>query len=504
MSRARKEIMSGQSRFFDSRFKGWLKRAGHWLYRYRPRFRDWRFWVVQGLVIAIGFTDDVLEFRGLLSHYGALYFVPVALLFVPVIYAALNFGFVGSITTALWAMITTIPDFAFAHNRLELGGIIFQSAILISMAVIIGRRVDRERNAWHRVEAASAKVKSSEIKYRGVFESSPVAILVLNPNGTILDANPAAGILFGKTPKTLKGMTVADLVGTENGLKLLGPLDKDQQQELSLTFNLRSGEEVYLEPMRTQISDSQGNIITQVLLRDVTQERHRQAGLKAFTSHIVHAQEQERQRIARELHDETIQTLILLCRRLDSVENTSSPLPSPVIEELRGARKIAEKVVKGLRDFAKSLRPPILDDLGVVASIRRLVVDITQRTGINGKLKLVGEERQLPQETRLGMYRIAQEALWNVEHHSRATEVVVSVTFAEYEVGLDVNDNGAGFDVSFVLGRLSAADRLGLLGMEERAELLGGKFEIQSSPGKGTKVTISIPMSEGTSQAFSP
>ncbi len=494
MSQAPLDMIAVRSRLFSSKLNGWLKRAGHWLRRYRPRFRDRRFWVVQGLVIAIAAFHDVLEVGGYLPRLGTLYFVPISLFFVPVVYAALNFGFAGSIATALWAVIITIPNWVFWHHGLERIGVMFQMAILVAVAVFVGQRVDREAGARHRAEAAGAALRASEMKYRGLFESSPIAVLVLDPSGIILDANPAAGVLFDTTAETLKSTTVANLVGTENKQKLLASSREDKWQEATLALSLRDGSEVYLEPTHTRVSDSQGNIIIQVLLRDVTQERQRQAGLRAYAAHVLRAQEEERQRIARELHDETIQTLALLCRRLGSVETTGEPLPSSVAEELRGAREIAEEVVKELRDFAKALRPPILDDLGMVTSIRRLLVDSTERTEIKGQLKLVGEERRLPRDTEVGMFRIAQEALWNVERHSRATEVVMTLTFSENEVRLYVSDNGVGFNVPPVLGSVYASGQLGLLGMQERAELLGGELEVQSSLGKGTTVTISIPV----------
>jgi signal transduction histidine kinase len=237
-------------------------------------------------------------------------------------------------------------------------------------------------------------------------------------------------------------------------------------------------------------------MIIQTLLRDVTQERQREAGLRAYTAYVLRAQEEERQRISRELHDETIQTLALLVRRLDSVENTSGPLPSSAIEELHEARRIAEEVVNGLRDFARNLRPPILDDLGLLASIRRLLLDFTERTGVKGQLQLVGEERRLLPDAEVSTYRIAQEALWNVEQHSRATQVIVILTFKEYEARLEIRDNGIGFNVPSLRKGFPASDQLGLIGMQERAELLGGKLEIQSSPGKGTQVTASVPIEE--------
>lgn len=494
-------VMVTQSSLSASQRKSLLKRTGHWLHRYRPRFNDWHFWMVQGLVIVIAAIHDVIELGGYLPQLGMLYFVPISLFFIPVVYAALNFGFAGSISTALWIVLITIPNWVFWHHGLERVGVIFQMAILVVVAVFVGQRVDRETSARRRAEAASALLRASEMKYRSLFESSRVAILVVDMNGVILDANPAAGVLFGKATETLKSITVADLVGTENEQKLLAPSQKNEGEKAYLTLSLKDSPEVYLEPLKTTFADSQDNIITQILLRDVTLERHRQVGLKAYAAYVLRAQEDERQRIARELHDDSIQTLVLLCRQLSSVESTSPPLPSSVTNGLRDARKIAEGVVNGLRDFARVLRPPILDDLGVVASIRRLLTDFTKRTGISGQFKLVGKERRLPQDIEVGMFRIAQEALWNVERHSGATEVVVTMAFANHEARLDMKDNGTGFSVPPSPEYFPTSGQLGLLGMHERAELLNGELEIQSSPGKGTKVTISIPIPEGILEA---
>jgi len=175
-----------------------------------------------------------------------------------------------------------------------------------------------------------------------------------------------------------------------------------------------------------------------VVLRDLTEEYNRQEGLKAYTAHIIRAQEEERLHIARELHDETIQNLSLLCRHLNNACNPEAKLSPPAAEELQETKKIAEKTVRELRDFTKALRPPSLDDLGMVASIRRLLVDFLDRTGIKGRFQIVGEEKRLPKDIETGMFRIAQEALWNVEHHARATEVTIMLHFDENETKLSV------------------------------------------------------------------
>jgi PAS domain S-box-containing protein len=464
------------------------------LHKYKPPFGDWRFWAIQVLSIGIAIAHWAFEGFGSGSEFGRLYFVPVILLVVPVVIAALYFGSVGAFTTALWVVLISVPNLIIEHSGLERVGEAFQMVVLLAIAVFMGTQVDKERNLRHKVEDASVALTSSETKYHSLFSSSPIAILALDRNNTILDANPSAGALFGKSPEVLKNTSVTDLLRTRNEKGQFIPLQKDGWWESTLVINSKNGSEVYLEPKLTQLSDSQGNPIVQVLLRDVTEERHKQAGLEAYTAYVIQAQEDERQHIARELHDETLQNLALLCRQLKGIDTTDKALPLSVVEDLSKSSDIAEKAVKDLRNFTRRLRPPILDDLGLVASIRRLVLDFTDRTGMKGQLKIDGEERRLPQDVEVSMFRIAQEALWNVEHHSKASNASVVITFGKETTSLTISDDGVGFMVPLVLESMSTFGKLGLLGMKERAELFGGDLEIQSSPGKGTVVNASFPV----------
>ncbi len=236
--------------------------------------------------------------------------------------------------------------------------------------------------------------------------------------------------------------------------------------------------------------------MTQELAKSRDELVLRNEELKAYTAYVVRIQEEERQRISRELHDDAVQSLVLLCRRLDSALDTGEPLPPLHNDRLLEIKNMAQEIIDGLRDFTKALRPPILDDLGMVTSIRRMVTDITEREVAKGQLKVTGEERRLPSETELGIFRIAQEALRNVEHHAEATRVRVTITFTDDEVRLDVVDNGIGFSLSTVSGNPVASGQLGLISMQERAGLLGGWLKIKSAPGEGTRVTVSVPVTD--------
>ncbi len=231
----------------------------------------------------------------------------------------------------------------------------------------------------------------------------------------------------------------------------------------------------------------------------VDRERGAEQRAKAYAAHVIKAQEEERQRISRDLHDESIQTLVLLCQDLDTIKSSPS-LPPTIMGKLQEARKTAERATTGLRDFVRELRPTILEDLGMVAAIRKLLTDYIERTGMEAQLKTTGEERRLPPDLEIGMFRITQEVLSNVVHHAGATRVIARIMFADKEVSLDIQDNGKGFIVPTHLDDIAASDKLGLIGMKERAELLGGKLEIQSNLGKGTRIKASIPL--GNNDAY--
>lgn len=341
-----------------------------------PPVADRRFWAVQGLVLLVAGIHGGVEAVGLLEglptvHHYSLSFAPVALFFVPVVYAALNFGLAGSLATALWCTVLTIPNAILFHPGLDRVAELIQIGIVNAIAVFVGQRVDRELSARRRAEAATA-------------------------------------------------------------------------------------------------------------------------ALRVYAAHVVSVQEEERRRIAQELHDDTMQKLILICRELDLIEGLDRAVGQSTAGGLRKARRSVEEVVEGLRCFAGGLRPPILDDLGLVVSLRRLLADLAERSRVEGQLELVGRERRLAPDVELALYRIAQEALRNVERHARATRLTVTLRFAEREVGLTVVDDGVGFDLPSGLD-LASSGHLGLLGMRERAEALCGRLMIRSRPARGTELSVLMP-----------
>ena len=153
---------------------------------------------------------------------------------------------------------------------------------------------------------------------------------------------------------------------------------------------------------------------------------------------------------------------------------------------------MTEELVASLRSFTRDLRPPALDDLGAVASIRRLLDHLEARSGIQWDMKVKGTQRRLHRDTELGLYRIAQEAIRNVERHAQATAIWVNLSFHPNTVALQVRDNGKGF--AWPQPKAGPNSGLGLIGIQERATHLAGAVVVESAPGQGAVISATIPV----------
>lgn len=215
-----------------------------------------------------------------------------------------------------------------------------------------------------------------------------------------------------------------------------------------------------------------------------------QEGLHDYIGAITSAQEEERNRLARELHDDTIQAVIALKQRVQLAEKIVNDPQAK--ESLRSLQDLAEQTIENLRRLTRALRPIYLEDLGLVTALEMLVGEIRQANDLQLDFYKSGHERRLPREIELSLYRIAQEALNNVVHHARTEYAVLSI-FYDGEIKLEVKDDGVGFIVPKSPTDFAPSGHFGLLGMRERADLIGGILEVQSEPGQGTSLIVRLP-----------
>ena len=209
---------------------------------------------------------------------------------------------------------------------------------------------------------------------------------------------------------------------------------------------------------------------------------------------ITKAQEEERKRIARELHDSSAQNLIALLHQLDNLLTDRTKLPVSEAKALWGFYEQIRDTLQEVRRFSRDLRPSILDDLGLLPALEWVTEDLKSTYWIEVDLKVLGDERRLFPETELLLFRIVQEALRNIAKHAEATRAEVEVKFAEDKVAVTISDDGKGFEPPESLGALTPTGKLGLAGMQERVQLLGGRLKLESEPGKGTKIFVEAPV----------
>ncbi len=355
----------------------------------------------------------------------------------------------------------------------------------LGMALENARLYERER-------MIAEALRASEESYRQLFESSSDAIWVHDLNGRIMAVNGAFEKLTGYERSTLLDANISVLL-SEHGksqidreahdVVLHGKNADPIEQEL-----VRRDGSIAIIQIGTSLITKDGQPWAfQHTARDITEEKKVHDNLKYYVQKVSQAQEAERKRIARELHDVTAQSLVTVIRNLDELASGHASYSVKEIQEQ------ARDILREIRRFSQQLRPSVLDDLGLVPAVKWLAADLTRNYSIPVDVKVVGEPHQLPPDAELTLFRITQEALTNVQKHSGASRAGVVIEFADKTTRVTVDDNGRGFEIPERMGDLARSGRLGLAGMQERAQLLGGTLTIVSGREKGTSLTVAVP-----------
>jgi signal transduction histidine kinase len=247
------------------------------------------------------------------------------------------------------------------------------------------------------------------------------------------------------------------------------------------------------------VSDHVAVALANARLLQELREKERIRGL--LLNKVVTAQEEERKRISHELHDQIGQLLTALLIQLQLLERDLSE-PS-LKDRLKVLKQLAEEISVHLHHIAWELRPPALDELGLLAALERVTEEWSKRFNIPCEFEVNGAfNGQVEPEVAIGVFRIVQESLTNIAKHAKATHARVTVQQENGELVVTVEDNGVGFRVKDVMRHPDENKRLGLLGMMERAAMLSGKLDIESKPGKGTKIQLRIPLTKGWYRRF--
>jgi len=235
-------------------------------------------------------------------------------------------------------------------------------------------------------------------------------------------------------------------------------------------------------------------------LLDESRRLHGQ--LRDFSHRIIEAREEERRLISRELHDDITQLLVGINVNLETLARDATVKPAALRQKVIRTQRVVEQAVKSIHDFARRLRPTTLDDLGLNVTLHAYLNDFLKRTGIRVRFVTFAEVEKMSSAQRTTLYRLVQEALVNVDKHARAKQVEVSIRKIDDYVQLEISDDGKSFDVARIQAR-KGNKHLGLIGMREQAEMVGGELTIQAAPGQGTKIIVRMPFKDVTDDPFS-
>lgn len=451
--------------------------------------RAGRFWLVQAGVLLVVLIDvAVLDVQRIQLPLGMPASMTSSLLLLPVIYAALNFGVRGAIYTALWASALMVPDWIFreggvtAHAWAEVSNL----AVVNAVAVVVGQRVEREEQARRRAEQALRASEVAEARYRGLFDEQASPVLVTDSTGVVTEANTAALRLLGAD---VRGHPLSDLVEATAEAILAGQVSR-------LAVQAPDGDKRLFVPRARALEVGSGECLVQVVLIDVTEEQRRAQEQRAYAGHLLAVQEDERRHLAQDLHDDPLQTLTYLVRTLEQFAHDPL-LPAPLAAQVRRDGELAAEVVSSLRKVIRGLRPPVLDDLGLVAALRHLVTEVHGRCGLPIALRVSGDEVRLASPSEMAVYRVTQEALSNIVRHAQAKHVRVDLRFGD-SVQLTVTDDGRGMPETS--GTRGGSGGLGLIGMRERVSFVGGSLETRAHRPHGTLVRATLPRTVPESQ----
>jgi PAS domain S-box-containing protein len=335
----------------------------------------------------------------------------------------------------------------------------------------------------------------AQARYLDVLLATVTDAVVATDDKFILTGwNAAAESTYGRRAEEVLGQPDAlvfrtDFVGVERA-EAIQRLVETGKFHGELTHRRGDGKRVHIESRAVAFFDTTGKRLGYVSVnRDITDRRYAEQTIRALLNDVLSAQEEERRRIARELHDETAQTLTSLLVGLRAVEESQH------LEQALGAagtlRGLVADALAGVQRMARGLRPSVLDDLGLEEALERLSVETSRSTGFVVDLQVTGDRLpRLAEVLEIAFYRVAQEALTNAGKHASPKHVSVLIHRTPTVVRLVIEDDGRGFD----LAQTQSESQLGLVGMRERMHLIGGSMTVESSPGLGTTVSVSVPL----------
>ena len=345
---------------------------------------------------------------------------------------------------------------------------------------------------------AEVALRESEERYRELFENAKDAMYVHDRDGNYIRVNRAAEELSGYSREEIVGHNFTEFIPKEH-IKLVrqsfcAKLARVGETSYEVDVVAKDGRRVPVEVNSRAIYENEVLVGVQGMARDITERKLAQDALQLFSRQLIEAQEDERRRISRELHDQIGQILTAVKMNLYTVQQFCKT--SDAGAYVKDNIVAVDEALRLVRDLSVDLRPPVLDDLGLATALRWYVDRYLNRTGLNVEviIDLPDPNERFLRELETACFRIAQEALSNIARHAQASQVQVQLAKEENVLVLTVKDDGVGFDLESLRKRAPRAATLGLVSMQERAHAAGGAIEIDSVRSRGTEVRLTLPL----------
>lgn len=358
----------------------------------------------------------------------------------------------------------------------------------------------RENNGLKSSEEELRRIRD---EMRVLHEAASEGIMI-HEKGILLTANNRYFRMFGYEPGELTGKPVLPLTVVPESLDPNSRRTTPDGVTAYEIKGLKKNGETFLTEVRGKLMEYQGKTVRGVAIKDITERkkveealRESENMLRFLSNRLFEAQEQERSRLSKELHDQLGHDLVVLKSRMRSIMRKADNCTAPIPEDFNSTIEHIDRIIEDVRRISRDLKPSVLEDLGLFAAIQWLVENFQkQNSDKTVILEMEDIDHLFEREAQINLYRILQESLTNISKHSGADNIAVEVKKDRGHIMFSVRDDGKGFDIKRVMNRKFNEKGVGLTAMKERMHMLDGSLEVESLPGKGTTITFSVPIED--------